>query len=90
MGGELDSTMIQASGLAHYYGPYSAIQDAGFRVKIGEILGYLGAYDAGKTTTLRITTGFLPPSRGTAILGGGDVVEKSLSLNRHSAKRSLF
>ena len=78
----MDSTMIQASGLTHYYGPHPAIQDVSFNVKKGEILGFLGPNGAGKTTTMRIITGFMPPTRGKVTLGGYDVVEKSLETRR--------
>ena len=78
----MDSTMIQASGLTHYYGPNPAIQDVSFNVKKGEILGFLGPNGAGKTTTMRIITGFMPPTRGKVTLGGYDVVEKSLETRR--------
>lgn len=76
------STMIQATGLTHYYGPFPAIQDVTFDVRKGEILGFLGPNGAGKTTTMRILTGFMPPTRGRVTLGGYDVVEKSLEARR--------
>ena len=74
--------MIQAEGLTHYYGPYSAIQDVSFGVRKGEILGFLGPNGAGKTTTMRIITGFMPPTHGTVTLDGYDVVEQSLDARR--------
>ena len=70
--------MIQAKNLTHFYGPYPAIQDVNFGVRKGEILGFLGPNAAGKTTTMRIITGFVPPSRGQVTLDGFDVVEQSL------------
>ena len=78
MGGELDSTMIQANGLTHYYGPHCTIEDVSFSVKRGEILGFLGPNGAGKTTTMRIITGFMPPTRGTVTVDGYDVVREVL------------
>ena len=74
--------MIQANGLTHYYGPYCAIENVGFGVKRGEILGFLGPNGAGKTTAMRIITGFMPPTRGTVTVDGYDVVEKSLETRR--------
>ena len=44
----MDSIMIQANDLTHYYGPYPAIQDVNFSVKKGEVLGFLGPNGAGK------------------------------------------
>ena len=78
----MNETMIQASGLTHYYGPYCAIEDVSFGVKRGEILGFLGPNGAGKTTAMRIITGFMPPTRGTVTVDGYDVVEKSLETRR--------
>jgi ABC-2 type transport system ATP-binding protein len=78
----LDSMMIQAEGLTHYYGPFPAIQDVNFNVRKGEILGFLGPNGAGKTTCMRILTGFMPPTSGKVTLGGFDVVEKSLEVRR--------
>ncbi len=77
-----DSLMIQATGLTHYYGTFPAIEDVSFNVKKGEILGFLGPNAAGKTTTMRIITGFMPPTRGKATLDGYDVVEQSLEVRR--------
>ena len=78
----MESLMIEATDLTHYYGPYPAIQDVNFGVKKGEVLGFLGPNGAGKTTTMRILTGFLPPSRGHVSLDGYDVVEESLEARR--------
>ncbi len=74
--------MIQATGLTHYYGPQPAIQDVSFNVEIGEILGFLGPNGAGNTTTMRILTGFMPPTRGKVTLDGYDVVEQSLQVRK--------
>ena len=78
----MESTMIQVSGLTHYYGPFPAIQDVTFNVRKGEILGFLGPNGAGKTTTMRILTGYMPPTRGSVILDGFDLVENSLEARR--------
>ena len=78
----MQSLMIEANDLTHYYGPYPAIQDVNFGVKKGEVLGFLGPNGAGKTTTMRILTGFLPPSKGQVSLDGYDVVEQSLEVRR--------
>ena len=75
-------TMIQATGLTHYYGPRPAIDDVNFTVEKGEILGFLGPNGAGKTTTMRIITGFMPPTRGKVTLGGYDVVEQSREVRK--------
>jgi ABC-2 type transport system ATP-binding protein len=80
--GKTNDSMIQASGLTHYYGPQPAILDVNFNVHRGEVLGFLGPNGAGKTTTMRIITGFMPPTQGQVTLAGFDVVEKSLEVRR--------
>ena len=75
--------MIEADHLTKYYGNFPAITDVSFTVEKGEILGFLGPNAAGKTTTMRILTGFMPPSSGTARVAGYDVVSQSLEMRRH-------
>ncbi|MBM4467529.1 MAG: ATP-binding cassette domain-containing protein, partial [Chloroflexi bacterium] len=74
--------MIQANNLTKYYGPKAAIQDVTFNVQPGEILGFLGPNAAGKTTTMRILTGFLPATSGSAQVAGYDVFNDSLEVRR--------
>jgi ABC-2 type transport system ATP-binding protein len=65
--------MIEARGLTKYFGPKKAVDSVSFAVEKGEILGFLGPNAAGKSTTMRMITGFLPPSAGTAVIGGCDI-----------------
>ena len=74
--------MIEVKDLTKYYGSYLAIENVNFQVGKGEILGFLGPNGAGKTTTMRIITGFMPPSSGSASVGGYDVVDKSLEARK--------
>jgi ABC-2 type transport system ATP-binding protein len=74
--------MIEVENLTKYYGNLAAIKDVSFTVQEGEILGFLGPNAAGKTTTMRILTGFMPPSSGTARVAGFDVFEDSLEVRR--------
>ena len=69
--------MIEVKDLSKSYGKFRAIENVNFDVRKGEILGFLGPNAAGKTTTMRIITGFMPPTSGTATVAGYDVVEKS-------------
>ncbi|MBI4202411.1 MAG: ATP-binding cassette domain-containing protein [Chloroflexi bacterium] len=75
--------MIEANHLTKYYGDFPAITDVSFAAQKGEILGFLGPNAAGKTTTMRILTGYMPPSSGTASIAGYDVVSQSLEARRH-------
>jgi ABC-2 type transport system ATP-binding protein len=54
-----------------------AIENVSFEVDKGEVLGFLGPNAAGKTTTMRIITCFIPASAGTASIAGFDVFESS-------------
>ena len=65
--------MIRVEHLTRRYGDVVAAADVNFDVGAGEIVGLLGHNGAGKTTVMKILTGFLEPSSGTAIVDGLDV-----------------
>ncbi|HEX9976727.1 MAG TPA: ATP-binding cassette domain-containing protein [Dehalococcoidales bacterium] len=75
--------MIQVTNLTKYYGKRLAVDDISFNVGKGEIVGFLGPNAAGKTTTMRILTGFLAPTRGDVKVAGYDVLTHSLDARRH-------
>ncbi|NIR45329.1 MAG: ABC transporter ATP-binding protein [Gemmatimonadetes bacterium] len=66
---------VQADDLTRRFGPVLAVDGLSFHVKRGELFGLVGPDGAGKTTTLRMLSGVLPPSSGDARLGGTSVVE---------------
>ncbi|MEE8163792.1 MAG: ATP-binding cassette domain-containing protein [Anaerolineae bacterium] len=68
------TSAIVASELVRYYGDLLAVDHVNFEVQQGEIFGYLGPTGAGKTTTIKILTGLLKPSEGTARVGGYDIL----------------
>lgn len=74
--------MIEVQNLVKYYGDLRALDNVSFSVERGEILGFLGPNAAGKTTTMRIITGFLPASHGTVKVGGFDVFQEGLKVKR--------
>jgi ABC-2 type transport system ATP-binding protein len=74
--------MIRVLGLTKDYGSRRAVDELTFDAEKGEILGFLGPNGAGKTTTMRILTGYMPPTEGSATIGGFDVVEQSLEVRR--------
>ncbi len=74
--------MIEVAHLTKYYGDFPAISDVSFTASKGEILGFLGPNAAGKTTTMRILTGFMPPTSGTARIAGHDIVTDSLEARK--------
>jgi ABC-2 type transport system ATP-binding protein len=71
--------MIEVRKLTKYFGTKKAVDEISFTVEKGEILGFLGPNAAGKSTTMRMVTGFIPPSAGTAVIGGSDIITDSLS-----------
>ena len=74
--------MIEAKNLTKYYGSFLAIEEISFRVEKGEIVGFLGPNGSGKTTTMRILTGYMPPSSGSAEIAGQDILSNSLEARR--------
>ncbi len=78
-----DTLMIEAIGLTKYFDSFKAIEDITFNVEKGEIVGFIGPNGSGKTTTMRILTCFMPPSKGTARIAGYDILENSLEVRRH-------
>jgi ABC-2 type transport system ATP-binding protein len=76
------SALIEVSHLTKYYGVKAAVQDVSFEVAKGEILGFLGPNAAGKTTTMRILTCYMPATSGTVKVAGFDVTEHSLDVRR--------
>ncbi|MBO8152577.1 MAG: ATP-binding cassette domain-containing protein [Candidatus Marinimicrobia bacterium] len=74
--------MIEVRNLVKYYGDFPAVKDITFSVEKGEILGFLGPNAAGKTTTMRIITGYMPATRGTVKVAGYDVFEHPLEVKK--------
>jgi ABC-2 type transport system ATP-binding protein len=75
--------MITAKGLTKRYARHTAIDNISFEVAKGQIVGFLGPNGAGKTTTMRILTCFLPPTSGTAIVAGFEVLEHPQEVKQH-------
>lgn len=74
--------MIQVQNLTRYYGRTPAIQEVSFDVEKGEILGFLGPNAAGKTTTMRILTCYMPATSGMAKVAGYDVFTQSMEVRK--------
>ena len=68
--------MIEVVDLVKKYGDFPAVKGISFKVEEGRIWGLLGPNAAGKTTTMRILTGYIPATEGKAVVGGYDVFEK--------------
>jgi ABC-2 type transport system ATP-binding protein len=75
--------MIRVENLTKYYGKRLAVDHISFNIKKGEIVGLLGPNAAGKTTTMRILTGFLAPTRGEVWIADCNMLTQSLEARRH-------
>lgn len=69
--------MLEVSQISRSYGDFIAVDNVSFSVGSGEIVGLLGHNGAGKTTIMKILTGYLEPDSGTAAINGHSL-EKSL------------
>jgi ABC-2 type transport system ATP-binding protein len=74
--------MIKVEGVSKRYPGHTAVDNISFEVEKGQVVGFLGPNGAGKTTTMRILTCFMPPSSGTASVGGFDVMEQPMEVKR--------
>jgi len=75
--------MITATGLTKKYSSTTAVDNISFEVQKGQIVGFLGPNGAGKTTTMRMLTCFLPPTSGTAVVAGFDVLVHPMEVKKH-------
>jgi ABC-2 type transport system ATP-binding protein len=74
--------MIEVEHLTKKYGDLVAVRDLSFKVAKGKIWGLLGPNAAGKTTTMRVLTGYIPASDGKATVAGFDVFEQPNAVKR--------
>ncbi|RKY85261.1 ABC transporter ATP-binding protein [candidate division KSB1 bacterium] len=74
--------MIEVQNLTRVFGDKKAVDNISFNVEKGEILGFLGPNAAGKTTTMRILTCYLPATSGTAKVAGYDVFDDSIEVKK--------
>ena len=65
--------MISAKNLTRNYGSFIAVDNVSFTIGDGEIVGLLGHNGAGKTTIMKMLTGFLEPSAGSVAINGCDI-----------------
>jgi ABC-2 type transport system ATP-binding protein len=75
--------MIHLQHLTKRFGAQTAMDDLSFEVPAGQILGFLGPNGAGKSTTLKMLTGMLDPTSGTATICGFDLLRQPIDVKRH-------
>lgn len=91
-----DQPLLTAKGLYKSYGGVVTTRDIDFELKTGHIHSLIGPNGAGKTTLLNILSGIVPPSRGSIVFNGIDIVGKapnqisSLGLGRTFQNLKLF
>jgi ABC-2 type transport system ATP-binding protein len=99
-----NESVIDVQNLTKSFNDFIAVDDISFDVKKGEIFGLLGPNGAGKSTTLRVLSTLARPTKGTATIGGHDIVkdgtevrkligivsEKMIMYNRLTAKENLI
>lgn len=73
---------IETRGLTRYYGDLCAVDHLDLEVREGETLGFLGPNGAGKTTTIRMLTGLIRPTEGSARVAGHELAQDPLAVKR--------
>ncbi len=73
---------IEARDLTMRFGDFTAVDGVNFRIRRGEIFGFLGSNGCGKTTTMKMLTGLLPPTQGEALLFGKPLDANDLATRR--------
>ena len=80
---EKEEIAIEADGLTQRFGDFTAVDHVSFRIKKGEIFGFLGSNGCGKSTTMKMLTGLLPATEGTAKLFGRQINANDMETRRH-------
>jgi len=74
---------VEVVELTRAFGSFVAVDAISFSVGVGEVFGFLGANGAGKTTAIRMLTGLLEPTSGSARVAGFDVQAEPEEVKRH-------
>ena len=75
--------VIEVEHLVKAFGDFHAVDDISFKVKRGEIFGFLGANGAGKTTAMHMLTGLNQPTSGTGRVAGFDIRTEHEQIKKH-------
>jgi ribosome-dependent ATPase len=74
---------IEAEGLTRRFGDFVAVDHVNFKIAPGEIFGFLGSNGCGKSTTMKMLTGFLPATEGWAKLFGSPMGSNDMEMRRN-------
>lgn len=77
-----ENIAIEATGLTKRFGNFVAVDHVSFRIRRGEIFGFIGSNGCGKSTTMKMLTGLLPASEGHAALFGHEVDPRDIATRR--------
>jgi ribosome-dependent ATPase len=77
-----DGPVIEARGLTCRFGDFTAVDHVSFAIERGEIFGFVGSNGCGKTTTMKMLTGLLLASEGTALLFGRPIDARDLNARK--------
>ncbi len=81
--GEVPEISIEAENLTMQFGDFTAVDHVSFKIERGEIFGFLGSNGCGKTTTMKMLTGLLPPTEGEAKLFGHILNPNDIETRKH-------
>jgi len=76
------SLAIDVRSIVKKFGDFTAVDGISFAVEEGEIFGLLGPNGAGKSTLIRMLVTLLPPTAGTALVGGFDIIKQADDVRR--------
>jgi len=76
---------VQASAITRKFGDLTAVDQVTLTINQGEIFGLIGPNGAGKSTLIRMLTTLLPPTSGSAMVAGHDIVSQPAEVRRHIA-----
>ena len=74
--------MIQIDNLSKNYGDVQAVNSISFSLSDGEIVGFLGANGAGKSTTLKMITGYISPTSGNVHIGDKNIIDDCIDIQK--------
>ena len=74
--------MIRIENLSKNYGDVKAVQSISFSLNDGEIVGFLGANGAGKSTTLKMMTGYLTPTTGNVFVDDQNIIDDCIDIQK--------
>ena len=81
--GDKAEIVIDAKGLTRRFGSFTAVDRVTLQIERGEIFGFLGSNGCGKSTTMKMLTGLLPPTEGSATLFGESVEAGSMEVRKN-------